>query len=766
MALDPPEFLARLAHSGVMSADEVQVWNSRLAAGHWGGSLDALAAELVQQGCLTPFQVQELVRHESPQLVLGNYVLVDTLGAGGMGIVYKALHRKMKRLVALKKLSPKGEKFADAVQRFRREIETLAKLNHPNIVVAFDADHVGDVHFLAMELVDGRDLWRTVQQDGPLPVGQALDCIAQAARGLEFAHANKIIHRDIKPSNLLRTRAGLVKILDLGLACPSVPDESSQVGITSTNAVMGTVDFMAPEQAVSTRDADERSDIYSLGMTLHFLLMGRVAYAGDSAIARIIAHREAPIPDLSGTPAVTPAHNQFFRRMVAKRPQDRFQSAGEVLGALSMLVSAHNPPVSTGPPSNPARHLHGDPVVIDAADQIGAEDFSTTKLFPSSEPSDPDQVKASKTDPLPSVAWRQRTAVWWILAAVLLVTLVAGGLIARGFRERDLAQVLPLKANPPVNQGVPAPPRESPGPQADRVPPGGLQEAAVPENKPAAKIKNSVGMELAVVPAGEFLMGSTAEEVLQLAAATANPEAAGMYRSELPQVKVAVAPAFYCGISEVTQQEYLTVMGVNPSTFRDGIGGAGMLPLHPVEQVSWQDAVDFCNALSQREKRKPYYVAENGAMTHQGGDGYRLPTDAEWEYACRGGPMAEGQPAGAARPAVLDDCAWFVSNSNSMTNPVRMKRPNALGLFDMQGNVWEWCDNLYVDSHDLRANDGQPRTRTPQRIIRGGSWSVEKNLCRCAARYRYPSHVRSPGVGFRVVWTIPAADQRPAPAKP
>jgi serine/threonine protein kinase len=342
LVLNVDDCVRELTESGLLEDAELASFRQQIAAGQEGGDAQALARELVRAGRLTAYQAGAVLQGKTKGLVIGSYLVLDKLGAGGMGMVFKARHRRLLRVVALKLLPPSMARDESAVLRFQREAKAAAKLSHRNVVAVLDADEFHGLHFLVMEYVEGRDLSRVVKQRGPLPVPEAVDCIAQAARGLKAASEAGVVHRDIKPSNLLLGPGGTVKILDMGLA--RVDDAKGllgagstepETGLTQSNLLMGTVDYMSPEQALNAKLADHRSDIYSLGCTLHFLLTGRPPFPAETVVARLIAHREHPIPVLSAArPDVPKSLDDLLVRMMAKSPEDRISSLDELIGAL------------------------------------------------------------------------------------------------------------------------------------------------------------------------------------------------------------------------------------------------------------------------------------------------------------------------------------------------------------------------------------------------------------------------------------------------
>lgn len=283
------------------------------------------------------------------------YRVLELLGSGGMGAVYRAEHRLMQRSVALKIINPRLVASESAVDRFRREIQAAARLQHQNIVTAFDAEQAGDVHFFVMEYVKGTDLQKVLDQRGPLPVAEACEYILQAAIGLQHAHENGMVHRDIKPHNLVVVTArgvAQVKILDFGLASltsiEALPTDEiagdPNTELTHVGTLMGTPDYMAPEQGRDAHAADIRADIYSLGCTFYTLLAGQVPFVGGTAVEKVKAHSERtprPIGELRKD--LPQGLAQVIDRMMAKDPAHRYQTPAEVVSALTQLASPAKP---------------------------------------------------------------------------------------------------------------------------------------------------------------------------------------------------------------------------------------------------------------------------------------------------------------------------------------------------------------------------------------------------------------------------------------
>jgi serine/threonine-protein kinase len=329
----------------------------------------ALAKYLVQQGWLTVYQVNQLLQGQGHDLVLGPYHILDRLGEGAISQVFKARHTSNDGVVALKVLRPNLGGHTDAVRQFEREIWVVSRLSHPNIVKVIEAGQVGGVTFFTMEYVEGTDLGKFANLAGYLPVVQACEFIRQTALGLQHAHERGLVHRDIKPANLFLTSgpsaAGLrghpgcgsgppaaasqVKILDWGLARlhqSSGQPESSGAWI-QPGTLIGTADYLAPEQAKNAHNVDIRADIYSLGCTFYYLLTRRPPFPGSSLMQKLLNHEQAePTPVQELRPDLPDALPPVLQKMMAKRPEDRHQIPLRVAVALTPFCAPSRPPSS------------------------------------------------------------------------------------------------------------------------------------------------------------------------------------------------------------------------------------------------------------------------------------------------------------------------------------------------------------------------------------------------------------------------------------
>lgn len=332
---------------------------------------------------------------------LPDFEIESELGRGGMGVVYKARQISTKRLVAIKVIRQDRLQHEESVRRFRREAQAAARLLHPNIVHVFDSDHTGDTHYLVMEFVDGITLDRLVSERGPLSVERACDVVRQAALGLQHAHEQALVHRDIKPSNLMITpqpgranqpldrrlpaNASLVKLLDMGVARVlqlggQAPGESLST-LTQGGAVIGTADYVAPEQLENPHNADIRADLYSLGCTFYFLLTGHVPFPGGTLVSKLDRQRwETPTSIHQLREEVPPAVAEVVHKLMSKNPDDRFATPAEVARTLEKLARTGYTGTSSAPLTNPRRlHAHTGPVWAVAFAPDGAEVLSAGK---------------------------------------------------------------------------------------------------------------------------------------------------------------------------------------------------------------------------------------------------------------------------------------------------------------------------------------------------------------------------------------------------
>jgi formylglycine-generating enzyme required for sulfatase activity/serine/threonine protein kinase len=772
-----------------------------------------------------------------------DYEIVRELGRGGMGVVYLVRNKLMGRLEVLKVVSGQLVERPGVRDRFLREVQSAAKLQHKNIVAAYSAVRLGESIALAMEYIDGEDLAQMVKSRGPLPVVHACYFIYQAALGLQHAHERGMVHRDIKPANLIFAREGkkgVVKVLDFGLAKVTSEGQADS-GLTREGQMLGTPDYIAPEQIRDAQSADIRADIYSLGCTFYYLLTGGPPFRGDHLWDLYQAHFSMDAGPLNLVrPEVPVELAAVVAKMMAKEPGRRFQTPGEVARALTPFFkkggvavkgvdpevsqmgqpeATHSTPATPSAPSRPAVRRTPAPLqpgsILEGLVDLRETDPLFDKVLDT--PLPVAALPASRGDlPLWSTAIEKLNRLgpraWWAAAGLLLLGfVVAWALVIRVKTANGMIELVDLPRDAEVlvdgaevaitwpGGGKPAvitvtagkhkimvkkdgteisgdevtvqadgketfsvrfvaltkPSHELPKDDgADSTPTARLEvrSDAVPAVKtPSSQdsIPNSIGMTLKLIPAGEFMMGSPD-----------NDKDAGI--DEKPQHRVRISKSFYLGVYEVTQPQYNAVMGYNPSSFppngdgKDKVAGQSTDP-YPVDSVSWFDAVNFCNKLSAKEGRRPFYEFDDKyvRVPDWNGPGYRLPTEAEWEYACRANASKPTRYSFGDDAEQLDEYGWFQVNSSRM-HPVGKKKPNGFGLHDMHGNVSEWCWDWYDEGYYKQSREDDPTGPAARlapglsRVIRGGGWGDGPRLARSASRVRYEPGFRYNDLGFRL----------------
>ncbi len=402
------DFLASLESAGILSEAALQEVRGALPGELGADDSAALAQWLVERGSLSEFQAHRLLVGKAQSLLFGRYLLVDRLGVGAMGRVFKARHRLMDRLVALKVVLPVCATSRHSVQRFFREMKIVGMLDHPNVVRAFDADEHEGSPYIVMEYLEGDDLERVLRRRSVLPVLEVVDYMAQAARGLAHAHERGVVHRDIKPTNLFLDKTGVVKVLDLGLgAFVGVSSEGVSPHDTDEGFVVGTSDYMSPEQ-LSGQPIDARTDLFSLGCAMYRLLTGTFAFPGTNKMDRMVMRMQEPHVPISDIRKNLPVPLvALVDGLLSLRPEDRFASADEVAEELEMLLplsERRNRGARTGQAGRPIRAL-ASPVHADAEKPLDwnlIESALQSRRESASEPSAPSRLAVDES-PRPTV---------------------------------------------------------------------------------------------------------------------------------------------------------------------------------------------------------------------------------------------------------------------------------------------------------------------------------------------------------------------------
>ena len=595
----------------------------------------------------------------------GRYRILRALGKGGMGTVYLAEDTQIERLVALKTphftADPKGKQ----LERFFREARSAGNLRHPNICPIYDIGQIDGKHFITMAYIEGRPLSAFIQSDKPQTERQILIVIRKLALALQAAHDKGIVHRDLKPANIMVDTSGEPIIMDFGLA--RQVSGADDIRLTQTGNILGTPAFMSPEQVEGEPDkVGPATDQYSLGVILYELLTGQLPFQGsvNAVMAQILTKEPPRLSRLR--PEIDQRVETVCLKMMAKTPSERFVSLKAVANELAAILQS--------------------PVRKDTSDVKPGDHPERKTPEHSSRFGEGDTARVGALDKFR----RPLNDGGWISWSALVVALAVCGVMA--------AVVVNYLSRPTTVTDI-----------KDSGVETAVKTATLParEESPTATLpptfKNSLGMEFVLVPKGKSWLGGGG--------------------GRPGDKEVVIAHDFYLGKYEVTQEEWEKVTGQRPSWFSRTGGGKDFvkdindadLKRFPVENVGWDEARAFLGGLNYREKVAGWV--------------YRLPSAAEWEYACRGGPLSDhsesaydfylDKPTNQLLPEDANRDKYL-----QRTCKVGSYKPNCLGLYDMHGNVWEWCTD------PERTTDGAPGPEA-----RGGGWSTLPVACKAANRF-------------------------------
>jgi formylglycine-generating enzyme required for sulfatase activity len=599
----------------------------------------------------------------------GHFRVLRKLGAGGMGTVYLADDIRLGCRVALKVPHLPEDADPRLLERFLREARLGQSLHHPYVCPVYEVGQLGDIHYLTMPFIEGTPLSRLVGPELPWEPGRAAELVRRVALALEALHARGVVHRDLKPNNIMLRDNGEPVLMDFGLARAL---GGEQQRLTSMGRVLGTPAYMPPEQVQGDVTAlGPTADVYSLGVILFELLIGRRPFDAPDLMALFYRILNDPPPRLSALrPGLDARLEAVCGKALAKRPADRHARMTELAADLDAYL--RDGPAPPGPAAAGAR---------------GAATAEPVLACP----------KCGRRLRLPAAPGGQRFQCPYcgvpLPAPAVPYTLGSPG-------ETVSAVLLPAREE-----------------QETTVTDAG-SAGKIPGELVTVQLGGGLAMKFAWCPPGTFRMGSPPTE-----------EKRG--DDETPH-RVTLTKGFYLGVHAVTQAQWKAVMGSNPSDFKGDD--------RPVEFVSWKDCQEFCEKLGAKTGRR-----------------FRLPTEAEWEYACRAGtttPFHFGETI-FTNQANFDGDRTYGKGKKGVfrkeTTPVGSFPANAWGLYDMHGNVAEWCQDRYGPYPSEAVKDPQGDLKGGARVLRGGSWGDDPRDCRAASRNWSAPADRDVNVGCRVV---------------
>lgn len=633
-------------------------------------------------------------------------LIIRELGRTSMSRVYEAEELELGRLVALKVLAPDLARDPEMVQRFKREARTAAALSHPHIVPIHAVGSQQGTHYFTMTLLTGGSILE--RMGNPLSVSEIIDIIGPLASALHYAHQHGVIHRDVKPQNVLFDEHGTPILVDFGIA-----KALYRTQITAAPIYMGTPHYSSPEQARG-RAVDARSDLYSLGIIFYQLATGVLPFDAEDPLSIIYQHvNENPKSPSLINPVLPTEISHVISKLIRKNPDERFQSGEELL------------------------------VVLDRFKEQAAK--NTERLIGRSHRSKQDDKE--KTEPKPrDRSPARRRPPWRAYTLILLCLLALIWYLGRPSESVNpivepveppqhgpIVEDLPVEESDDAWDDVYRPESPDPSPltpqkkPTQKTAPKSSVKRENQSKQPARGVKTPIywgGFDPALVQRIDRILESTS--FLRIPEGTFKMGSRTQFLDDSWAVHEVHLSEFELSATETTQELWQAVMGTNPACNKGS--------KNPIELVNWVQVQEFLTCLNETQLGE-----------------FRLPTEAEWEYAARAGdkPYADILPGGSA----IREEGWYKNNSQNISHPVAKKKPNNWGLYDMRGNVWEWCADYYgEDYYEISPfiNPQGPEQGT-YRVIRGGSWNSESNDCRAVNRaYRNPYEATCE-IGFRLV---------------
>lgn len=679
-------------------------------------------------------------------IVRDRYKIERLLGQGGMGSVYLATDTTMHRKIAIKFINPELWQRRAAYLRFIREANVCLDLTHNHIIRVYNLEEWQGQTFLTMEFLDGFSLrslmYHLKKQGGSLDWSRCRGILRQMLEATEYAHSRGVVHRDLKPGNIMLAKepngAHRAVVMDFGLARR---DEDEMDAKTRIGSSLGTPEYMAPEQALSAAQVDGRADLFSIGAIAYEMLTGRVPRGRLEAPSQLCEN----LPD---------GVDEWVFKALEHDADKRFQSAREMAVALKQVGKKRAQPISTMDLELAPVDSHADSRVSDS--NLLESKIPTSRIpesqLPDSKSADSsvlemgsalddlvsvDEILQSASSdlfagssapprrPSRSYSFHIPPGVFKAAAAIAAVVFLGWGAVSL------YGKLTEPRSSATVSAGITVPP----------VP------ATPVNNDPYVETTAELGLEMVWLPGGEFTMGNSANPedlVKQYGISSAS------FEDEYPAGPVTLT-GFWISKTEVTNAQYKKFIDLaeDPAVKTTGpfdVAGADTEDMKPVTHVNWQNAYAFCMWLSK-----------------QTGKVYRLPTEAQWEYACRAGSISQfffGDLFGA-----MAEYGWSAENSGDALQVVAQKKPNPFGLYDTHGNVWEWCRDFYVANYHSTRKGPDPVNlkQSPDRVVRGGSFKMDAPFCRSSVRSRQSPETANDNIGFRVVCLtqVPASETTP-----